>query len=66
MLPTHPTVDDVLTTSRAARELGLAENTIRHLADSGVLPCKRAGRLRLFVRGDVLRLRELRAAGVAR
>jgi excisionase family DNA binding protein len=53
-----------ITTSRAARTLGLSESMVRVLADRGQLPCTRVGSLRVFNLADVLRLRAARGAGI--
>jgi excisionase family DNA binding protein len=64
-LPTMSADDDALmTTSAAARLLERSEGTIRNLERIGTLPAVRTtSGQRLFRRGDVLRLLELRRAG---
>ncbi len=46
----HPAdmTSEALTTSEAARLLGLSAERVRQLADSGILPCKRTALGRLF------------------
>ena len=39
--PVKPTVHRILSTSGAARALGLNENTVRRLADDGTIECQR-------------------------
>ena len=51
-----------LTTSQAARKLGLSESMTRLLADRGVLPCARIGVIRVFNVNDVERVRAARQA----
>jgi excisionase family DNA binding protein len=53
--------EQFLTTSSAARELRVAEGTIRRMAERGELPVLRtAGGLRLFRRSDIERIAEAR------
>jgi excisionase family DNA binding protein len=54
---------DVLTVSEVARELGIAEQTVRQLADRGALPAQRTGSgQRIFQRADITKAKERRAA----
>ena len=60
----HTTVDnsELLSTSSAARELGVAEGTIRLMERRGELPCVRlASGMRLFDRRAVDAVRAARA-----
>ncbi len=53
----------VLTVSEAARECGVAAQTIREWADNGKLPAQRTGSgARIFSRDDVDRVKADRAA----
>jgi excisionase family DNA binding protein len=53
--------DEQLTTSGVARELGVAEGTVRLMARRGELPAVRlSSGMRIFRRADVDRLREQR------
>lgn len=49
-----------MTTGPAARLLGIGEAMTRLLADSGVLPCRRIDKLRIYTRENVLKLRARR------
>jgi excisionase family DNA binding protein len=65
MLQATTITDDLITVSTTARELGVAEGTVRLMADRGVLPCtKLASGLRLFRRDDVERVRAAREFAV--
>ncbi len=67
MLHTAIPVDtEHLTVAPAARLLGVAEGTVRQLADRGRLPCTRIGTLRVFAVADVLALRTARLTGATR
>ena len=57
------TPDEMLmTTSRAARLLGVSEQMVRVLANQAQLPCSRISGMRIFSRRDVLHLLEQRSA----
>jgi DNA-binding transcriptional MerR regulator len=68
MLNVAPSIFDVVSTSAVARELQVAENTIRSWERRGLLvPFTRlATGMRLYLRSDVERVRELRAAEATR
>jgi hypothetical protein len=62
-----PSIDtDVVTTSHAARLLERSENSVRQLADRGLLACRRVGSLRLYAVADINRLRAERVLSAAR
>ena len=61
-----PALDERISTSAAARLLEMSENSIRHLADRGELPCIRVGSFRTFNVADVLELCQARIVGTAR
>jgi hypothetical protein len=61
-----PVIDERISTSAAARLLEVSENSIRHLADRGELPCVRVGLFRTFCVADVLKLRAERVIGSGR
>ncbi len=57
-------LDETITTSEAARVLGVSEGRVRQFADSGALPALRTPHGRLFAPRDVpvaARLAELEA-----
>lgn len=57
-----PTEPDLLTTSVAARQLGVAEGTVRLMAQRGELPALRlSSGMRVFRREDLERVRNERA-----
>lgn len=45
--------------SELARELGLAESTVRQLADRFLEPTARAGAMRMYTEADIERLRSI-------
>ena len=57
-----PTVsnDEQMTVSHAARLLGVSEQLVRVLANSGRLPCQRISGMRIFTKRDVLELLDQR------
>ena len=55
--------EEMLTTSQAARRLGLSSERVRQLSDQGALGCRRTPLGRLYDPADLARFAERRGLG---